>query len=268
MESIVIPIRFCLQVLTFAFVIAIPLMCAAQDDSISSASGQAASVETGVAIVELFTSQGCSSCPPADAVLRQIAAVAKRDNQAVYVLSFHVDYWNRLGWTDPYSDAEYSLRQRIYASAMDSLRVYTPQMIVNGTTEFVGSDKLKARAAIARSLNQAAASTVDFSVASDKGDGRVLLKYEVSGLQPDDDLNIALVDTPSANEVARGENAGLSLTHVNVVRYFRMLHLDEPTGDHELRISQDVNRANASVIAYVQNSKTLRITGATIKKLP
>ena len=93
---------------------------------------------TGVAVVELFTSQGCSSCPPADTALQQVERVAKERNLRVYCLSFHVDYWNRLGWNDPYSHADYSARQATYAAKKTDNNLYTPQMIVNGTDEFVG----------------------------------------------------------------------------------------------------------------------------------
>ena len=99
--------------------------------------------ETGTpfAVVELFTSEGCSSCPPADNLLGEIVKDAQKGQQRVYCLSFHVDYWNSLGWRDPYSDPAFSRRQREYARAFESVQVYTPQMVVNGSTGFVGSDR-------------------------------------------------------------------------------------------------------------------------------
>src|SRR5262245_48953789 len=98
---------------------------------------------SGFAVVELFTSEGCSSCPPAD---RLLADLAKRPG--VYALEFHVDYWNSLGWRDPYSAAAYSDRQRMYGDD-----IYTPQMVVNGTNLFVGSNRARAEAAIAAGLS-------------------------------------------------------------------------------------------------------------------
>src|SRR5882757_10188754 len=92
----------------------------------------------GFAVVELFTSEGCSSCPSADAL---VAAVQKENkDQPVYILAFHVDYWDRLGWKDAFSDAAYSDRQRAYASWLRLSSIYTPQVVVNGRKEFVGSD--------------------------------------------------------------------------------------------------------------------------------
>src|SRR5438445_2521237 len=92
-------------------------------------------------VIELFTSQGCSSCPVADKNLAEIIEKAETNGQQVYGLSFHVDYWNDIGWKDPYSKAEFTERQKKYASIRSFENIYTPQMIVNGETEFVGSDR-------------------------------------------------------------------------------------------------------------------------------
>lgn len=90
--------------------------------------------------VELSTSGGCSSCPPADALLSQIHSRTKKSGQAIYTLAVHVDYWNRLGWKDPFSDAVYSKRQNDYAAGLGEDRIYTPRMIVNGRGAFVSSE--------------------------------------------------------------------------------------------------------------------------------
>ena len=119
-----------------------------------------------VAVVELFTSQGCSSCPPADALLRKIHEYAEENKLPVYVLSFHVDYWNRLGWTDPYSDPTYTQRQRAYARHFGTDRVYTPQMIVGGEREFVGSNGKQAGVALQESLQASARVKVSVEVTS------------------------------------------------------------------------------------------------------
>src|SRR5215468_5812047 len=101
-------------------------------------------------IVELFTSEGCSSCPPADAVLMQLQKTQPGPGAEVITLSEHVDYWNYIGWSDPFSSAAFSARQETYAQAFGTERIYTPQMIVDGQTEFVGSSLDKAREAIAK----------------------------------------------------------------------------------------------------------------------
>ncbi|MEO6849831.1 MAG: DUF1223 domain-containing protein, partial [Mucilaginibacter sp.] len=106
----------------------------------------------GFAVVELFTSEGCSSCPPADAV---VAKVQKESaNKPVYILAYHVDYWNRLGWKDVFSSPEYSARQNQYAHWLKLSSVYTPQVVVNGRTEFVGSEEGALRGAISTNLQK------------------------------------------------------------------------------------------------------------------
>ncbi|MEM9643664.1 MAG: DUF1223 domain-containing protein [Planctomycetota bacterium] len=222
----------------------------------------AAPASNGIAVVELFTSQGCNSCPPADATLRQIASVASKNQLPVHVLSFHVDYWNRLGWTDPYSDVAYSQRQRAYASAIKGGRVYTPQMIVNGSTEFVGSHQAKAHQAITRSLARRASTSIGLDVAPASTDGTLEVRYQLSGSTRKKILNVALVHTPAANAVPRGENAGRQLAHVNVVRDFRSLSIDARSGTVRLEVPEDVDPSKTRVIAYVQDPKSLIVTGA------
>ena len=106
----------------------------------------------GFAVVELFTSEGCSSCPPADAVIAKLEK--ENTDKSIYILAFHVDYWNRLGWKDVFSSADYSKRQNDYARFLHLQSVYTPQIVVDGKTEFVGSEENTLRAAIHTSLQK------------------------------------------------------------------------------------------------------------------
>lgn len=214
-------------------------------------------------VVELFTSQGCSSCPPADSALRQIAATAEESALPVYVLSFHVDYWNQLGWTDPYSQAAFSERQRAYASAWRSKRVYTPQMIVGGQTEFVGSNKAKAHEAITKALTQAVKNRLELQTNIADADGVLTAQYKIMGPLGRSVLNLALVDSPTANNVPRGENAGRELTHVNVVRALHTLEVTEAEGTIELAIPQGMQASKWMLIAYLQDRKSLAILAAT-----
>lgn len=216
----------------------------------------------GIAVVELFTSQGCSSCPPADTVLQQVKSVAEKGNYPVYVLSFHVDYWNRLGWTDPYSSEEFTQRQRAYASASGSNRVYTPQMVVNGTREFVGSKKDMANTAIVASLKQPSSVDVKLKNVKSPTGNTLVIDYEVRGAKPGQMINVALVESPQANKVPRGENGGRTLRHVNVVRSFKTVALKQTSGKVELELPADVNAKNVKVIGYVQNARDRKIVGA------
>jgi hypothetical protein len=159
-------------------------------------------------LVELFTSQGCSSCPPADALL----AVLDK-NPDVLVLSEHVDYWNHLGWKDPYSSAVFSERQQRYARRYGLEGPYTPQMVVDGGAQFVGSDGRQARSAIS-----AAGRAPKQPVQLARENGRVRVTVGVLDKAKRAELWVALVRTEGAAEVARGENAGRQLRHVAIVR--------------------------------------------------
>lgn len=211
-------------------------------------------------VVELFTSQGCSSCPPADQLLRQIAERNERTKTNVFPLSFHVDYWNRLGWTDPFSAATYSQRQRAYARLLREDRVYTPQMIVGGTDSFVGSNGKLAKAAITRALSdqQPGRLKADATTAADG-----TLQVHVTAISIDDEtsINFALVQTEATTEVPRGENANRRLTHRNVVRDFKVSPLSEKAASATLTVPADADAV--SVVVYAQDMTTGKIVAAT-----
>jgi len=121
------------------------------------------------AIVELFTSEGCSSCPSADQLLIDLTHQAKKKNQRIFPLSFHIDYWNGLGWVDPFSLPKFTHRQRQYAKSAGTYEVYTPQMYVNGTNSFIGSDRSKAHRFINESLKQPAQTAIHLKWAQEEG---------------------------------------------------------------------------------------------------
>ena len=211
----------------------------------------------GIAVVELFTSEGCSSCPPADALLGEIVKDAERSGRRVYCLSMHVDYWNRLGWKDPYSDATYSRRQRVYGKRMKLRGVYTPQMLVNGTEQFVGSDRGKATQAINAALAQKVSASVELAA---KVDGhKVNVSYKVAGVVDDAVLCVAYVQKHAVSHPDRGENGGRKLEHFNVVREFQIVKLDG-AGEGELTLTRP-NDAAGQVIGFVQKADG-RIAGA------
>jgi hypothetical protein len=213
------------------------------------------------AVVELFTSEGCSSCPPADKLLSDLAAEAEAAGKPVYALSFHVDYWNDLGWADPFSRPEFTERQRRYAQILDG-RTYTPQMIVNGNGAFVGSQGRTARRSIAEALEQSAGSAIALAPAG-KGGGAVTVEYAVTGQQEGDLLNLAVVERGISSRVKRGENRGRTLKHENVVRAFRTVRLDAGgKGSAAFEVPPSVLGGRGLIIAYVQKPGTLRATGA------
>lgn len=207
-------------------------------------------------VVELFTSQGCSSCPSADKLLGELSK-----DEHVLALSFHVSYWNYLGWKDPYSSEQFTERQRTYAQKLRLNSIYTPQMIVNGTDEFVGSSRAKAEAAIKQATST---QEVQLQMTSNK-ENAIVVNYKLTGSTENEWLNIALVEKHVKNEVPQGENQGKVLEHDNVVRVFKTLEAKK-SGSITITLPEKSNMQNAMVIAYIQRQNTFEITGAA--KLP
>ncbi len=213
-------------------------------------------------VIELFTSEGCSSCPPAELLAAEINRIASEQNLPVYALELHVDYWDRLGWKDPFGDKAFTDRQRGYARAFGSERLYTPQMIVNGRTEFVGSDAKRARAAIIAEL--AAAPRVEVAVRVEQAGRTWRVTGEASGHEQGDIVLAALVLPEAHSAVSSGENAGRTLRHTNVVLSLTQAQLSDSGG---LQANLAVPEAHAeaserlSVICFVQRGLGRKIVG-------
>jgi hypothetical protein len=161
-------------------------------------------------VVELFTSQGCSSCPPAEAILRELAT-----QPDILALSFHVTYWNSLGWTDPYSLNLATERQRQYQRIFDTNTIYTPQLVVQGAAEMVGSERQTVARAIMRAAALAAQSTGPVIRAAPATGG---LAVEVGAGIGAAKLLLIGFDRQHQTKIARGENAGRELVEANIVR--------------------------------------------------
>ena len=219
----------------------------------------------GVAVVELFTSEGCSSCPPADAVLRDLAARADETGEAIYALSFHVDYWDRLGWADPYSDPAHTARQRATAAAggFDAGRVFTPAMIVGGAGGFVGSNRRTAEVRVAEALATPPPATVRLSARGEGG--AVSVRYAVEGAPEGARLHLALVQDEAAQDVTRGENRGRRLSHARVVRAFATVAAGRGTAT--LGAPADLDLDGSRVVAYVQPGEVGSVLGAAEAQL-
>jgi hypothetical protein len=220
----------------------------------------------GFALVELFTSQGCSSCPPADVVLKELTRTAEAQNQAIFTLSFHVDYWNSLGWKDPYSSKQFTDRQRRYGEVLRTESIYTPQMIVNGQTEFVGSNAGDARQVITKALEAVPELTLK-AIARVTDNGTVRVEYTTSALPSSCVVNIALVRDVEPISVSKGENTGRKLAHTHVVRVFESFPLANQRGTHDVHVPNDAPARTYRIIAYVQDTRTLRILAAQLSIL-
>ena len=160
-------------------------------------------------VVELFTSEGCSSCPPADALLAELSG-----RPDVLALSFHVDYWDRLGWKDPFSSPDATRRQHGYAELLGLATVYTPQMVVDGRWQAVGSD----RGEVEQALGSARRTHDDVPVALAVDHGRAQITLGQDGGRVVADLLLIGFDRQHVTEVSRGENGGRTLSYVDVVR--------------------------------------------------
>ena len=213
------------------------------------------------AVVELFTSEGCSSCPPADNIFSQIVAWAGQNNLNVLTLGFHVDYWNNLGWIDRFSDKLYTQRQQDYANAFGSSSVYTPQVIINGTKALVGSQKQLIVENIEKMLHKPAAYTINLKLIHQKSNS-IEFNYVLSPEASGKFLNTAVIEHNLSSQVTRGENAGATLKHQNVVRYFKSIVLKKNEATMSLSLNPAWKIKDCSIIIYLQDPETNEILGA------
>ncbi|HSQ44393.1 MAG TPA: DUF1223 domain-containing protein [Ginsengibacter sp.] len=210
-----------------------------------------------VAVLELFTSQGCSSCPAAD---RLLGTYASKEN--VIVLSFHVDYWDRLGWKDPYSSKEYTKRQYNYASTLHA-DVYTPQLVVNGQAEMIGSDANKISNAIDKIAKEQPVATLAVRTVKVEN-GKASVNFDALGKTKNATLNVALVEKKTTTDIKAGENGGVTLTNYNVVRNFQTINkVDNGTSIATIDIPPSSDLKNMLVVLFLQDKRSNAISAAT-----
>jgi hypothetical protein len=237
----------------------------------STPPAESASDARTAVLVELFTSEGCSTCPPADAFLQKLDAQPLAGEEMI-VLSEHVDYWNHIGWKDPYSSRFYSDRQSAYARRLGLSDVYTPQMIVDGTTQFVGSDEKVADNAFAKALTKPKIAMRLTSV-SISATNVLLARLETGALQesfglPMADVHVAVALNRAESHVARGENAGRTLTHTAVVRSIVKVGSIQQgrafAQDIQVKLDPGTDTHNLRLIAFVQEPGQGRVIGAAV----
>jgi hypothetical protein len=218
-------------------------------------------------LVELFTSEGCSSCPPADRLLMDLDRQQPVPGAEIVVLSEHVDYWNSLGWRDPYSSPGWSERQSGYARRFDLDSVYTPQMVVDGTRQAVGNDRPAALDAIRKS---ASAPHLTITISDlHRAENHVEISYSADAA-PNATLYAVLADASDRSSVARGENAGRTLDHVAVARSLTTLaSLEAPSVGKtvEIAIPGDDAGRHLRIILFAQSAKNGSIVGVTERDL-
>ena len=219
----------------------------------------------GIAVLELYTSEGCSSCPPAEDVLGHYVRDAREKHLRIYPLEFHVDTWNQPAFTDPFSDAKYTERQEAYFKAGITRQVYTPQLIVNGTRGEIGSDNEAVQARTDEALRVAALTSLTMSL--QHSGNQLTVDVSVSSRPASSKLIVALAERGIVHRIPKGENEGRTLHHENVVRSYNALELTQLHTSVQLEIPHDAVLSNCSVIAYVQNDK-LSVLGATEAAIP
>lgn len=217
------------------------------------------------ALVELFTSQGCSSCPRADALIAQTQA----NNPGVMVLSFHVDYWNRLGWKDPFSSKANTARQGSYTRHFGLRSLYTPQAVVNGNTEFTGSDAGRLRQALAKAKKTGLPHAVALHNPAMQGNAQATsgrtqqVAYSISRIEklpPAARLHLAIVSPRETTQVRAGENGGRTLTHTHVVRALHT-YPATATGHIQFTYPAGFKAGPGTLVAFLQDSLTLQVLG-------
>ncbi|MFN2533066.1 MAG: DUF1223 domain-containing protein [Pyrinomonadaceae bacterium] len=229
----------------------------------------------GPVLIELFTSEGCSSCPPADDLLAKLNQQTVAGVEVI-ALAEHVDYWNDLGWPDPYSSRDFSNRQRGYASAFNLNSVYTPQMVVDGHDQFVGGNASIASEAIAHAATESKA-TIELRAAETNKPREFRLSVSIAdvphiGEDEAGEVLMAITENNLTSKIDRGENGGRTLKHTAVVRQFISvgdLHSGEKTFVSQplITVNSHWQKPNLRVVVFLQERRSRRVLGAAVLKI-
>ncbi len=225
-------------------------------------------------LVELFTSEGCSSCPPADVILQKLMELQPVPGAEIIALEEHVDYWNHDGWVDPFSSPEWTERQQAYV-ALTKSQAATPELVVDGQSQFVGSDGPKALSEIEKA-SHAPMTEVKITSAPEKKSRQV--SVSVGSISEDlgkdvAEVWLAITEDGLHSQVSAGENRSRTLNHVATLRTLRKIGTADAhkpvsfTGDADVKINSHWNPANLRVTVFVQRKKSRAILGAASAKL-
>lgn len=228
-------------------------------------------------VLELFTSQGCSSCPAADRVLSRLGGEMRADGITLVPLAYHVDYWNRIGWVDPFSTPRWSARQRSYGDVFGLRSVYTPQIVLNGRAELVGSHESSLRAEIpAASATRPAGRLEILRAALDEPASELVVEVAAEIHEPGPAspivVNLAVFESGLVTRVASGENSGRTLENDYVVRLLRPVITFSAVGPSSrsqrasIALDEGWAVANLGVAAFLQDSETLEIHAAAVRR--
>lgn len=223
-------------------------------------------------VLELFTSEGCSSCPPADRLLQSLDEKQPFSGADLIVLSEHVDYWNESGWVDPYSSKLFSARQRSYAEYFRLDSVYTPQAVVDGQREIVGSNAVEIRNAVEAAMRNQKVAVMLSNVVRDGNRIKFhLTSADLPRAGGPVTLYVAIAENKVQSNVAGGENRGRSLTHTAVVRTLAPIELVKGWSSFSKDVTVPISSGAASsgfrVVVFLQDDRSHRIVGAAYEKI-
>lgn len=255
--------NFSMKAIVFIFLFMVNQACAAHAIETGPDSETTKTVVKQTLLVELFTSEGCSSCPPAEELLARFESEQPFADAELVTLAFHVDYWDDLGWKDKYASPLFTQRQRVYDRKFRTGQIYTPQMVVDGDIEFIGSREKDARKAIKKSVrNKKAKIELDL-------DG-LELSISITEIPEhgDSSIYVALAEDGLSSNIKKGENAGRNLEHVSVVRELRGIGRIAAAnsrfdGTITLIPRTDWNPDNVKVIVFVQDNASRVIHGVS-----
>jgi hypothetical protein len=214
-------------------------------------------------LVELFTSEGCDSCPPADRSLTFFEQQQPVSGARIIALEFHVDYWDSDKWKDPFSSASYSQRQNLYAQRFGPNQIYTPQMIVDGEKPFIGSDSNQATRTIAEAIKNPKA-----NIQLTKKDGKLLVKIDSLPQLKDSTVFAAITEDNLTSDVRGGENSGSRLLHTAVVRSLQTIGSMAAgsktfEGQGDLAVTTAYKSQDLKVVVFIQENESRRIYGVS-----
>jgi hypothetical protein len=235
----------------------------------------AAAPERSTVVIELFTSEGCSSCPPADGFLSQLQAKQPIPGVEIIALEEHVDYWDQDGWKDPFSSQEWTERQRGYVAKFRGDTPYTPQMILNGEKVMALKDGAEIQQMILQAAKEEMAEVSIGTVGLERADAR---KFEVHvgnlpGAQDKADVWMAVTEDGLHSDVSAGENKGKMLEHASVVRTLEKIGSTSAKGatpflaNPQIKLKPNWKKENLRVVVFVQDRKSWRIVGAVSLKV-
>jgi len=242
------------------------------------AAASSANADRKPVLVELFTAEGCSSCPPAEKLLAALMARQPAPNAEIIPLEEHVDYWDHDGWVDPFSSADWTARQQDYTVKFKENTPYTPEMVVDGDAHFNGSMGHTAVMSIEAAARQPE-TEITVSSGQPGSHGAEAFNVKVAGLQGDPqgdtaDVWLAITESGLHSNVTAGENSGQELYHVAVMRYLHKIGVahsgSDPvaySGTPEVKLKSNWKREDLSVVVFVQDKKSLRVLGVASAKV-